>query len=219
VTGGDRHDHARTGLSADRGDVGDRTGDRAGARRPGRVGGDPRPEGHPVGPGRSRACRGGRRFETSPGLIPLQRRRRSHDRAARRHLNRGNAPAIQQDEPVTVSGAKHTGVLGQRRDDVLNNLVGVNGVGFLVRDVHVIARSALPAAQSLPWPAPYGGLAVHRCRGDCPRPTGERAVHSRPTQRPVAWDVPRTQSHVNMAVPWRYASRHDRKRPDAGADP
>jgi hypothetical protein len=34
---------------------------------------------------RSCACRGSRRFETSPGLIPLQRRRRSHDRAARRH--------------------------------------------------------------------------------------------------------------------------------------
>jgi hypothetical protein len=33
---------------------------------------------------------------------------------------------------------------------------------------------------------------------------------NRPTERPVAWDVSRTQSHVNMAVPWTYASRQMR---------
>jgi hypothetical protein len=40
-----------------------------------------------------------------------------------------------------------------------------------------------------------------------PGPPAERTEHSRPTERPVAWDVPRAQSHVNMAVPWTYASR------------
>jgi hypothetical protein len=95
-------------------------------------------------PGRGSASKisGQDRFGSLNAIDPshiLQRRRRSHDRAARRHLNRGNAPAVQQYGPITVSGAKHTGVLCQRRDDVLNNLVGVNGVGFLVRDVHVIA--------------------------------------------------------------------------------
>ena len=92
---------------------------------------------------------------------------------------------------------------------MLNNLVGVNGVGFLVRDVHVIATGQ---------PYPRHNL----CHGQHPMvawlstdvavtalgPPAERAVHSRPTERPVAWDVPRAQSHVNMAVPWTYASRH-----------
>ena len=63
----------------------------------------------------------------------------SEDRAARCHLNGGDAPAEQHDEPVTVAGANQAGVVGKRRDDMLGDLVRVGRAGFLVPDVQVIA--------------------------------------------------------------------------------
>jgi len=70
----------------------------------------------------------------------------SQDRTARRHLDGGNATPVQDDEPVTVSGLKDTGVLRKRGDDVPDDLVDVLRVGFLVGDVHVFA-SGEPDAQ------------------------------------------------------------------------
>jgi hypothetical protein len=67
-------------------------------------------------------------------------------RPARRHLNGSDAPAVEHYESVTVLGAKHTGILGKGGDDVLNELVVVDGVGLLVREVHTIAANE-PDAQ------------------------------------------------------------------------
>jgi hypothetical protein len=70
----------------------------------------------------------------------------SENRAARPHLDGGNAPAEQHDEPIAVVDAKEAGVLGKRRDDMLRDLVRVVRVGFLVPDVQVIAADE-PDAQ------------------------------------------------------------------------
>ena len=86
------------------------------------------------------------RSETSAELMFLQRRRRSQDRAAWRHLNGGNTPAVQHHEPVTMSAAKHTRIVGKRGDDLLDDVSSVDGVGLVVGDVHVIAAGQ-PHAQ------------------------------------------------------------------------
>src|SRR5215211_6841010 len=70
---------------------------------------------------------------------PGSGRSRSQDRAARRHLKGGHAPAVQHDKPVTVSAANDTGVLGERRYDVLNDLARPGGARFVVRDVDMVA--------------------------------------------------------------------------------
>jgi hypothetical protein len=62
----------------------------------------------------------------------------SQDRAARRYLDGGNAPGEQHYEPVAMSAAKHSGVRRQGCDDVLNDLVCFDRVGFVVCDVDVI---------------------------------------------------------------------------------
>lgn len=36
-----------------------------------------------------------------------------------------------------MSAAKHTGAVCKRRDGVLDNLIDVNSVGFLIRDVEM----------------------------------------------------------------------------------
>ena len=74
----------------------------------------------------------------------------SEDRAARGHLNGCDAPAEQHDEPVTVAGAKQAGVLGERRDDMLGDLVRVGRAGFLVPDVQLIAADE-PDAKGTAW--------------------------------------------------------------------
>jgi hypothetical protein len=45
-----------------------------------------------------------------------------------------------------MSAAKHTGILGKRGDDVLDDVGCVDGVGLVVGDVHVIAAGQ-PHAQ------------------------------------------------------------------------
>jgi len=106
--------------------------------------------GHPVGSRARRGLsRGADRSETSADLMSPRRHRRSQDRAARRHLNGGNPPAVQHHEPVTMPAAKHTGILGKRRNDLLDDLVYVDGVGLFVRDVHVIAASQPDAQHNL----------------------------------------------------------------------
>jgi hypothetical protein len=72
------------------------------------------------------------------GSFATRRGCRSENRAARCHLNGGDAPAEKHDEPVTVAGAKQAGVLGKRRDDMLGDLVRVGRVGFVVLDVQMI---------------------------------------------------------------------------------
>jgi hypothetical protein len=67
------------------------------------------------------------------------RGRPSQDSAAGCDLNRSNAPAIQHEEPITVCAAQHAGILGKRRDDVVNKLFFVGEVRFIERDVHAVA--------------------------------------------------------------------------------
>src|SRR5512147_693030 len=71
--------------------------------------------------------------QTPPAACPW-----SHDRATRRHLNGGNAAAVQGDQPVPVLAAKHAGVRGQRRDGAVNDLL-LASVGVAVDDISLIA--------------------------------------------------------------------------------
>jgi hypothetical protein len=45
------------------------------------------------------------------------------DCAARRHLDGGHTPAVENHESITMAGAKHAGVLRQGGDDSLDDLV------------------------------------------------------------------------------------------------
>jgi len=47
----------------------------------------------------------------------------SQHSAARRDFNRGDAPAVEQDEPITVFTAQHSRILGKCRDHMFNKLV------------------------------------------------------------------------------------------------
>lgn len=47
----------------------------------------------------------------------------SEDCAALLHLDDGNAPAVDNYEPVTMSGAKHAGIFRKRLEDPLDGLV------------------------------------------------------------------------------------------------
>jgi hypothetical protein len=69
----------------------------------------------------------------------------SQDCAEWRHLDSGNAPAVQNHEPVTMSGAKHARVFRKRCDDSLDDLVLVDRVVLLILDVYVV-----PAHESNP---------------------------------------------------------------------
>ena len=73
----------------------------------------------------------------------------SHDRAARCYLEAGDAAAVQHDKPVTMSGTKDARVLGKRGDGVLGNGVWVDGVGFFVGDVNVLATNQSDAQHNL----------------------------------------------------------------------
>jgi len=63
----------------------------------------------------------------------------SEDRAARRDLEGGDTAAVQDDEPVSVPGPDHAGVVREDADDVLHDRRFVFGVGVLVPEVHVVA--------------------------------------------------------------------------------
>jgi hypothetical protein len=90
-----------------------------------------------------------RRFrEASAGLLSGSAVQ-SQDGAARRYLKGGNAPAVQHQEPVTVPAAQCPAILRKGRDDVLKDLVRVEGAGFLVRNVQVIATSEPDAQHNL----------------------------------------------------------------------
>jgi hypothetical protein len=54
----------------------------------------------------------------------------------RRYLNGGNTPCVQHDEPVAMSGAQRTRIMGERGNDVLDNVVCV-ARRFVVRNVEL----------------------------------------------------------------------------------
>jgi hypothetical protein len=86
-----------------------------------------------------------------------------------------------------MSAAKHTGILGKRGGDVLNDLSCANGLGLFVRDVHVLAAGQ-PHAQQI------DAMAAHPRRLTCLDGIAAAAVHppacaagvSRFTRRPSA---------------------------------
>src|SRR5215207_4702931 len=63
----------------------------------------------------------------------------SQDGASRCQLDGGNTPAVYRYQPATMSAAEHSRVLGQDRDDVLDDVAGVDRVGFVVLDVEVVS--------------------------------------------------------------------------------
>ena len=62
----------------------------------------------------------------------------SQDCAPRRHLDSCNTPAVKNEEPVAVSGAKRARVLRKSRDDSLDDLVLVGGVVLRILDVYAV---------------------------------------------------------------------------------
>lgn len=79
----------------------------------------------------------------SQGQVP------SHDRAAWCYLEAGDAAAEQHDKAVTMSGTKDARVLGKRGDGVLDKGVWVDGAGFFVGDVNVVATNQSDAQHNL----------------------------------------------------------------------
>jgi hypothetical protein len=73
----------------------------------------------------------------------------SHDWATRCDLEGGDAASVQHDKPATMSGAKGTRVLSKRGDRVLGHDVWVDGVGFFVGDVKVVAPDQSHAQHNL----------------------------------------------------------------------
>ncbi len=73
-----------------------------------------------------------------------------HDGAAWGYLYPGNASAVEHDEPIAVPAAKHTGVLSERGDDMLDDLAFIGDLWFLVGDVH-----SVPSDE--PYAQHYGG--------------------------------------------------------------
>jgi len=65
---------------------------------------------------------------------------RSQDRAPGGHFDGGDAPAVERQQPVTVSAAENPGVVGEHRDGVLGDRNRVVVTGFLICDVEVITR-------------------------------------------------------------------------------
>ena len=64
-----------------------------------------------------------------------------HDRAARCDLHGGNTPRVQYQQPIAVPAAQHTGVVRQRGDDVVDDLVLAARVALLVRDIHAVTAN------------------------------------------------------------------------------
>jgi hypothetical protein len=87
-----------------------------------------------------------RRARSQQAVLARWPNARLHDCPARRHLECGNASAVEDDESVTVLAAKQTRILCERRNDPLNELVLVNDVGILICDVHTVAANE-PNAQ------------------------------------------------------------------------
>ena len=64
-----------------------------------------------------------------------------HDRAAGRDLHGGNTPRVQHQQPIAVSTAQHAGVVRQRGDDVVDDLVLAARIALLVRDIHAVTAN------------------------------------------------------------------------------
>jgi len=73
----------------------------------------------------------------------------SENRAARCHFDSGDAPAEETDKAVTMVDAKHAGGLGQRRDDMLGDLIRAGRAGFVIADVQVFAADQPHAQHNL----------------------------------------------------------------------
>jgi len=107
----------------------------------------------------------------TPMVMPACQHPSKH-RATRGHFNSSNSPSVQHDKPVTMSAMKDAGVLRKCRADVLNDFVDVVRIGFLVRDIHVVASGQSDAQHDL-------------CHGDTIR--GERCVVLKLIGSRLAW--------------------------------
>lgn len=65
----------------------------------------------------------------------------SNNGAAGPHLDRGDAPSVQDDEPVAMPGPKDTVVLAEGRDHVIDHLGFADVVGSLKRHVYLFATN------------------------------------------------------------------------------
>ena len=104
------------------------------------------------------------------------------DRAARSHLDRGDTPAVEHHEPVAVLAAQRPAVLGQGRDDMLDDVID-RSVRSVVDDVQVVAadeadpehdlcpcRHLRPPSSSYPGSGSAGGPTTRRTTGTCRAP-------------------------------------------------
>jgi hypothetical protein len=66
------------------------------------------------------------------------RTRLSENRTARRDLHGRNAPRVEHQQTLAVSAAKHSGIIRQGGDDVLNNLGFAVDIRLLIRDIHAV---------------------------------------------------------------------------------
>jgi hypothetical protein len=84
-----------------------------------------------------------------PHTFPKAKAR--HTTAPRGATSRPATPRpVQHDKPVTMSCTKGgAAVLGQRGDSVLGNGVCVDGVGFVLGDVNVVATNQSDAQHNL----------------------------------------------------------------------
>ena len=64
--------------------------------------------------------------------------RHLQDCAAGRDLHSGDTPRIQHHESLAVSTAQHPGGLGQRGDDMVDDLAFATRVAILVRDIKAV---------------------------------------------------------------------------------
>lgn len=71
---------------------------------------------------------------------------RSYDRSPRRHLDARHTARVERDQPVTVAAAEDGGLLTQRLDDPLDQLIGVILIRILIGQVRVFATEK-PDAQ------------------------------------------------------------------------
>lgn len=71
---------------------------------------------------------------------PPPRASPSQDGAARSHLQRGDAPAVEDYEPVAMLAAQYASIFSQDRDDVLHDLVLVDSI-LAVSHVQALAAN------------------------------------------------------------------------------
>jgi hypothetical protein len=132
----------------------------------------------------------------------------SQDCTAWRHLDGGNAPAIQHHEPVTMAGAKHARLFRKRFNDSLDDLVLVDRVVF-IPDVELVTTHESDPQHYLYHAHALTSVTPGRPRGRLPLASKSRSVQlsSIKTQR---------HDHAGPDLPPFHSLRRRKERPLSG---